>query len=258
MLNVIKDAVRFDSPIVIVTVLLVVAIWWRRKPASRGPWRLLVAFLALFYLSATPIGSGLLIAGLSHGLGSIATRADASGADAVVILAGGVENERSAGIVLTQLTSTSALRVLEGARVYKLIGARLVIVSGGVADPDRELKPEAEQMAAALVAAGVPADAITLDLAARNTFDHPRTVRPLLEGSHVRRFVVVTSPTHMRRALAVFRAAGLDPIGSVSLMRSDHLRPPPLFVPNNDSLMLSHQAFYDYAAWVYYLVRRRL
>jgi uncharacterized SAM-binding protein YcdF (DUF218 family) len=217
-----------------------------------------VTFLTLFYLTATPIGANLLVWGLAHGLKPVATPEQARGADAVVILSGGIENERAGGVILAQLSAASALRVLEGARVFKLIGARVVVVSGGVADPKRELKPEGEYMAAALVAAGVPADAIALDLAAKNTFDHPRTVRPLLEARHVSRFVIVTSPTHMRRALAVFRAAGFDPVASVSLMRSDHYDPPPLLVPDNDSLMLSHQAFYDYAAWVYYLARGRM
>jgi len=249
---------RFDSPLVFVIVLAVVAMWWWRRPASRGPWRLLVAFLAVFYLAATPVGAGVLVAGLSRGTTSIATREDAHGADAVVLLSGGVDTVRSADVVLTQVSAASALRVLEAARVYKVIGARVVIVSGGIADEQYELRPEAEQMAAALVAAGVPAGAIALDLLAKNTFDHPRTVRPLLEANHVSQFVIVTAPTHMRRALAVFRAAGFDPIGSVSLLRSDHLHPPPLLLPNDDSLRLANQSLYDYAAWMYYWARGRL
>ncbi len=214
-----------------------------------------MAYLAAFYLTATPIGAGLLVAGLSYGVTSVQTPADARGADAVVLLSGGTENFRSAGVVLTQLSMPSALRVLEAARVYKLIGARVVIVSGGIADERRQLAPEGEQLAAALAAAGVPADAIAIDRRAKNTFDHPRTIRPILEARHVSRFVIVTSPTHMRRALAVFRAAGFDPVGSASLLRSDHLNPPPMFLPNNDSLLLSRQAFYDYIGWIYYRVR---
>lgn len=255
MITFIKGFVRFDSPLVTVAVLAVVAVWWWRRPSSRWPRRLLVAFLAVLYLAATPIGANVLVAGLSHGLTPIASRDDARGADTVVLLSGGVETVRTAGIVLTQLSTTSALRVLEAARVYKLIGARLVIVSGGVADERRELRPEGEQMAAALVEAGVPKEHIVLDREAKNTFDHPRTVRPWLLANHVRQFVIVTSPTHMRRALAVFRAAGFDPVASVSLLRSDHLDPPPLLVPNDDSLFLSDQALYDYAACVYYWSR---
>lgn len=242
----------------IVVVLAAVAVWWWRRPSSRRPWRLLVAALAVFYLTSTPIGAGLLVSGLSGGLRQIQTREEARGADAVVILSGGVETTRAAGIVLTQLSTPSTLRVLEAARVYKLIGARLVVVSGGIADERVELEPESKHMAEALVAAGVPADRIAIDVAARDTFDHPRTIRPILEAQHVHQFVIVTSPTHMRRALAVFRKAGFDPVGSTALLRSDHLKTPWFFVPNDDSLLQSDASLYDYAGWVYYWMRGRL
>ncbi len=156
------------------------------------------------------------------------------------------------GVVLSQLGASASLRILEAARVYKLIGARFVIVSGGIADAMLELRPEGEQMAAALVLAGVPADRILLDLHAKNTHDHPKTTRPILEANHIRQFVIVTSPPHMRRALAVFRAAGFDPVSSVSLLRSEQLDPPPLFLPNDDSSSLSDQSLYEYGAWVLY------
>jgi uncharacterized SAM-binding protein YcdF (DUF218 family) len=256
--NFLKSLLRFDAPLTCIVALTTVAIWWWRRPSSPAPRRLLVALLVVFYLASTPIGATVLVAGLSHGLTSIASRADARGADAVVILSGGVESVRTAGVVLTELSTASALRVLEGARVYKLIGARLAIVSGGIADERAELQPEAEHMAEALVKAGVPRANVALDLRAKDTRDHPRTIRPILEANGVRQFVIVTSPTHMRRALAVFRAAGFNPVGSVSLLRSDHLHRPPLFLPNGDSLLLSDESLYDYSAWIYYWARGRL
>lgn len=232
--------------------LALVAFWWWRRPSSRWPWRLLVAYLAVLYLLMTPIGANVLVAGLARGMTRVETVADAPGADAVVVLGGGVSTVKTADMVLSQLGQTAALRILETARVSKLIGARLVIVSGGIADARLELRPEAEQMATALVAAGVPADRIVLDLHAKNTHDHPQTIRPLLDANHIRQFVVVTSPTHMRRALSVFRAAGFDPVPSVSLMRSEQLDPPPFFLPNDDSIFLSNQALYDYGATALY------
>jgi hypothetical protein len=46
----------------------------------------------------------------------------------------------------------------------------------------------------------------------------------------------------------VFRAAGFDPVPSISPLRSDQLDVPPLLLPNDESLMLSNQALYDYVA----------
>ena len=239
-------------------VLAIVVVWWRRRPGSRRPWYLLTAVLVVFYVMATPIGANLLVYSLSAGMKPMQTRDEARGADTVVILSGGVESIRTGGVVLTQLSTASMLRVLEAARVYKLIGARLAIVSGGIADTRLELEPEAQHMADALIAAGVPAANIALDLQAKDTYDHPRTIRPILESHGVKQFVIVTSPMHMRRALAVFRKAGFDPAASVTLLRSDQIEPPPLFVPNDDSLMLSDASVYDYAGWVYYWMRGRI
>ncbi len=129
-----------------------------------------------------------------------------------------------------------------------MIGARIVIVSGGIANSTLELRPESELMRDALVAAGIPGERVVLDREAKTTHDHPRTLRPLLDQHHVRQFVVVTSRQHMRRALAVFRAAGFDPVPSISPLRSDQLDVPPLLLPNDESLMLSNQALYDYVA----------
>ena len=56
----------------------------------------------------------------------------------------------------------------------------------------------------------------------------------------------------MRRALSVFRAAGYDPVPSVSLLRSEQREPPLFFLPNDDSIFLSNQAIYDYGATALY------
>jgi uncharacterized SAM-binding protein YcdF (DUF218 family) len=213
-----------------------------------------VALLVIFYAASTRAGAALLAFGLVHGLQPLNLR-DASGVDAVVVLGGGVDTVSAANVVLGQLTTITALRVLEGVRVYNAGGTPFVIVSGGVPDPRRGLRPESALMAAALAEAGVPPDRVLQDREAKTTHDHPRTVAPLLGAHQVRRFVLVTSPTHMRRALAVFRKAGFDPIPSVSLIRSEHLAPLPWLRPNDESMLLSNSAVYDYLAWVEYWLR---
>ena len=252
MLTFIKGSIRFESPFVVVVVLAAVAIWWWRRPASRGPWRLLVGYLLVFYLVSTPLGSDILIAGLAHGLTSVERPEEAKGAEALVVLGGGVQTVSARGQVLAQLQSTPSLRILEAVRLYKLLAPRVVIVSGGIADKRTELRPEAEQMANALAAAGIPADRIFIDTEATTTHDHPRTVGPMLAAHHVRQFVVITSPMHMRRSLGVFRAQGFDPVGAASALQSEQLISRPLLLPNDDSMMLSNQALYEYAALVMY------
>jgi len=213
---------------------------------------LLLAYVTVYWLLATWTGATLLTFAVAHGLTQLPDRESAGGADTVVVLGGGAATFGQSGAVIGLLTSGSVLRALEAARVYKAIGARLVIVSGGIPTPGFQLAPESALLRAALIDAGVPADRIVQDPEARTTREHPRTLGPILQSHHVSRFVLVTSPAHMRRALAVFRAAGLDPVPSVSLRRPENLPPPKWIVPTNESLYQSGQAIYEFGAWVYY------
>ena len=63
------------------------------------------------------------------------------------------------------------------------------------------------------------------------TRDEARLLAPILVARGAQRFILVTSPTHMRRAVAAFRREGLDPVPSVAPMRSDTADTPPLLCP---------------------------
>jgi uncharacterized SAM-binding protein YcdF (DUF218 family) len=204
---------------------------------------------------ATPVGANLLVGGLDRGLVRINTRQDARGAEAVLVLGGGANTAEVSGQIAGALTMSSVLRALEGARVFKLIGARVVIASGGIPRPDLQLRPESEMLRDVLVKAGVAPGAIVEESQSKNTHDQALLIGPLLRAAAVTRFVLVTSPTHMSRSLAVFRAAGFDPIASVAPIRSEHIGPPPWLLPNDDSLSLSDDALYNYVAWAYYWAR---
>lgn len=70
---------------------------------------------------------------------------------------------------------------------------------------------EAEELARALRAAGVPSDAILCERAATNTFENARFTAKLLAPLGVTRVGLVTCDWHLPRALWNFRQAGLAP-----------------------------------------------
>jgi uncharacterized SAM-binding protein YcdF (DUF218 family) len=184
--------------------------------------------------------------------------ADAAGADAVVVLGGGAGTAQVGAEIGGTLTAASLLRALEAARVFKAIGARVLVASGGIPRPDRQLRPESEMIRDVLVRAGIPREAIVEDSVSRTTYEQAMLIGPVLKAHRVERFVLVTSPTHMRRSLAVFHAAGLEPIPSTTPLRSEASPPPFPLLPNGDSLLLSDEALYEYAAWMYYWSRGRI
>jgi uncharacterized SAM-binding protein YcdF (DUF218 family) len=252
ILDFIKEHLHPSSPFTMLVVLSAGVAWLFLRPSARGPRRFLLAVLVAFWFISTNTGATLLVAGLGHGFVALHGREEARGAEAVVVLGGGAATYSAGGQVVGVLTMPSMLRALEGARVAKLIGARLVVASGGEPRPELQLKPESEMLAAALIAAGVPADRVIEESASKTTRDQARLIPAMLRARGIDRFVLVTSPVHMGRSLSLFRAQGIEPIPSVSLMRSEHLPPPSMILPDEWALVVSDEALYDYMAWVYY------
>jgi len=252
ILDFLKQHLHPSSPFTIVLVMSVGVVGLFARPSSRWPRRYLLTVVAGFWFIATSTGAAVLVAGLGRGYGALHSREEARGAEAVVVLGGGAGTMSGGGHVVGVLAPQSILRALEGARVAKLIGAKLVVASGGIPRPDLQLKPESEMMADIIVAAGVPADRVVQESSSKTTRDQARIIPGMLRERGLGQFVLVTSPVHMGRSLALFRAQGINPVPSVSLMRSEHLPPPSPLLPDTVSLLASDEALYDYLAWVYY------
>ena len=251
MIQLLKS-LRPADPVLMLAVFGVGALWVSVRPSSKWARRYFLAVVAGYWLASTPLGAGLLLSGLGTGIGRIESREAAGGADAVVVLGGGAESFRVGGLVTTELNGTALLRAMEGARVFKAIGAKLVVASAGIPDNSQLLQPESEALARTMIAVGVPATAIVQETGSKTTRDQAVLVGPILRAHDVGRFVLVTSPSHMRRAMAAFRAVGLDPVPSAASMRSEHRRAPRALLPDADALGLTDQAVYEYAATVYY------
>jgi len=252
LINLFKFYLRPGSPFAVVLLFGIGVVWLYRRPAERAPRRYLLIVLLGFWFAATPMGAGLLTWGLGHGLTSLTTRDEARGADTVVVLGGGARTFTNGEAVVGVPTTPSILRALEGARVAKLIRARLVIASGGRPRPDIQLRPESQILREALIEAGVGPERIVEESTSTTTREEALFIAPILRAHGVGRSVLVTSPTHMRRALAAFRSEGLYVVPSVAAVRSTHIDRPLFFWPNTESLSASDDTIYDYAATVYY------
>jgi len=255
ILDFVKDQCHLSSPLPQVVVLAIAAIWLWRRPASKGLRVYVVVVTLGYWLVTTSLGAYLLVTPLSHGMPRIMSRDQAPGVQAIVLLGGGAMTARVGALSAGALTGSSLLRALEAARMVEIVGAPIVIASGGIPRPDRDVRPESEILRDLLVKVGVPPSAIVEESQSTTTHEQAQAVAALLRERHIERFVLVTTQTHMRRSLAVFRAAGLDPVPSVAPLRSEVSMPPPPLLPNVESLGLSDDAVYEYAAFVYYWAR---
>jgi uncharacterized SAM-binding protein YcdF (DUF218 family) len=87
-------------------------------------------------------------------------------------------------------------RPVETARLYSEGVSSLIFITGeGDAAANRN----------ALLERGVPASAIMVESLSRSTLMNARLLRPMLEHSGIRSALIITSPFHTRRALAVFQ-----------------------------------------------------
>jgi uncharacterized SAM-binding protein YcdF (DUF218 family) len=215
----------------------------------------LVALVLVYWLLSTPLVAGALISALGRGYGPLETAAEAHGVEAVVVLGGGSATYRARGAELDVPSASSALRALEGARVYALLGDPIVFASGGEAEEAGVDNPESAVLRTVLIEGGVPEARIVLESDSTDTHEQALEMAPLLEARGVERFVLVTSPSHMRRALGAFRDAGLDPIPSASEQSSETAPTPSALLPHPEALRASQSALREALALAYYAAR---
>ncbi len=214
----------------------------------------LIALLLGYVVLSLPVVAGALESALADGYQPSADQA--KGAQLIVVLAGGSETYWANGREVDSLGEAGALRALEAVRVYRLLGAPQVIASGGPGGEDGEGDAESGILKAAMVAAGIPASQITEELTSTDTHEEALAITAMLRPQGMPAFILVTSPTHMRRASLAMRAQGLDPIPSPSRQHSESPGPGgPAWLPGASALNASTQAMREILAWIYYWER---
>lgn len=127
--------------------------------------------------------------------------AEVPAGDVIVVLGGGMAAPRGAAIYPEMYAAAD--RVWHAARLYHAGKAPLIVPSG-----------YGERNAAVVLLRdlGVPAAAIRVENASYNTSGNARLTAALLRERGARRVILVTSAFHMRRALLLFRQAGIEAI----------------------------------------------
>jgi uncharacterized SAM-binding protein YcdF (DUF218 family) len=257
ILQIIKDYFIPGSATFLVIGLAAGVILLHIAERTRRWGRIWLTALAIgYWIISTPLGTRILETGLSGGYEPLESAESIESIDAVIILGGGSINLKSRGEVITLLITESALRTMEGIRLYELLDDPLIIVSGGSNPFLGGGKPESEMMAELLLNADVPEDRIILETLSQSTREHGSKIKPVLEANDIENFVLVTSPIHMRRSMAVLEGVGLKPIPSPSTLVSEVFSDGGIgILPSWVALDSSQAAFREYMALAYYWVR---
>ena len=147
----------------------------------------------------------------------------------------------------------AADRVWHAARIYRAGKAPRVILSGGRMAWQGERLSEADATRRFLIDLGVPAEALLFEDHSRSTRENARYSAELIRAHGFARVLLVTSALHMPRALATFRAVGVDAIPAPT---DFEVMPEPAhllrWLPDAEALVASSRALKEYLGlWVY-------
>jgi len=195
----------------------------------------LALWIALFFvltIAFTPL-TGFMLRPLS-------VQEEIKDADLLVVLGGGVNRGRF-------LTLSSSHRMVRGIQLYFEGRARKILFSGGIAG--RGTVTQASVLNQEARRLGVPPDDILLEKKSKNTHDQAVEVKKIAEPLQVKSILLVTSFSHMKRALMAFEHEGFKVYPAFADPYEKYADGP------LDRLGLFPKLLHEYAGIVYYKVR---
>lgn len=158
----------------------------------------------------------------------------------VVVLGGGHISSNELPL-LSQIGSSSLVRLIEGIRIQREIkGSKLLLSAGKVFDP----VSNAQIMTEIAKTIGVKEEDIIIESESKDTKDQARIIKNIAKDN---KFVLVTSASHMPRSMALFKKMGMNPIPASTghlVIKSNTLRPS-VFFPSSGNIEKTERAVYE-------------
>lgn len=162
---------------------------------------------------------------------------------ALVVLAAGIATFEPSVPLRERMDGTTTKRVLTASRLWKSGRFGLVVVTGAPA-------PLPDCMKDFLVATGVPADRVAVEPEATNTRENARFSAQILRARGIEDVVVVTSASHLRRAVHDFARVGVRAIPAAADVRGRARLTLDALLPSSSSLANTHVALHEILGWV--------
>jgi len=240
---------QFLSPMTFCLVLAFAGLYLARfKNKRRAGLALSFSGIIILTLLSYNFIADFLVAGLDIGATSF-EKSYAPGSEPlrfVVVLAGSSAANPDVSAA-RQLGASTLERLVEGIRLYrKFPGSRLIVSGGAVFGP----APAAVLMRDAAVELGVNREDMILEDRSLDTHDEAVLIRPMVGDAP---FALVTSASHMKRSLLLFRGQGMKPVAAPagSVAAGSETLNPSSFFPEASALKKSEMAVHEYMgiAW---------
>lgn len=226
-------------PMPVLAILFIVGWGMRRWGCYRlGDNLMLVAVVALL-LAAWPPVADRLINPLETQYAAINEWPNDSEIEAVVVLGGGWQPDQPWSVT-GKLSESSGFRLMEGLRLWHQRPDVPLLVSGSGAEADRTM---AHGYAEAAEALGVPSQQVVKLVSPSDTAQEAKAVKALLgEGAQI---VLVTSASHMPRAIRHFERVGLKPIAAPTHYLAQQQAGLAYWLPSARELRKTERAIYE-------------
>ena len=189
----------FVSPIFLIIVLLMLAIW------RRWTWPIVVAAVGL-WLASMPVVGDTLLSKLQSGMVR-KTIASLPKADAIVVLSGTLSTVRGEHGYVTEWHDAD--RFFGGVKLLKAGKSDKLIFTRGQFPWAKNSRPEGEVFKEKALEMSVPETAIQLTDLVANTQEEAVEVSKMMNIENKNGVLLVTSAFHMPRAKRIFEAQGL-------------------------------------------------
>ena len=229
-----------------------IALLWFTRRQRAGKVAVSAGFALLVLLSYGWVSDPALRS-LEHYHAPLSAVAAGSAMKWVVVLGGGTSSDASVPPG-ARLSEATLARLVEGVRLHRqLPGSRLLLSGAAIFGSGSD----AESMSALALALGVAREDIVVDAQSPDTETQARTIRQIVKGEAC---VLVTSAAHMRRSMALFRKAGLDPIPAPThyLAQANQGISPAGFYPSIGGLKAAQIATYEYLGIAWAVLRGKI
>jgi uncharacterized SAM-binding protein YcdF (DUF218 family) len=173
----------------------------------------------------------------------------------IVVLSGGASVDPELPLS-TYLSGACLSRLSEGCYIHNRLPGTKLILTGR--NGFEGIMPMVEVMRHVAVEWGVGPEDIVLETKAMDTKDHPIYVKEIVGKD---KFILVTSASHMPRAMALFRKHGMDPIPAPTdymVKKRDGGLRPGAFFPGAGSLGKAVGAIHEYLGMLWAKLRSQM
>jgi uncharacterized SAM-binding protein YcdF (DUF218 family) len=161
----------------------------------------------------------------------------------IVVLGGGTGGNKLYP-ANTRLDAASLSRLVEAVRIYQQLKSKGIeghlILSGGRVF---EAKPIAGDLKNTALILGVSSRDISIEDGSVDTHQEAVYLHPLIKN---RPFILITSASHMPRALRIFKKLGMQPIPAPTEFLTERVRSPRFYIPSSRNLVDSDIAIHEY------------